>query len=764
MSEARISHLTQIIARCDALYYNEGSSPVPDSEYDRLVEELLSLGGDRPSRVGAHDPDADVRHARPMLSLDKAAGTSELDAWKAKADAAAGAGAKLSCEYKIDGLSLTLTYVAGRLVQAATRGDGNVGRDVFAVASQLDSIPSVLVGDFPPELTVRGEAYMSHSAFDALREAKQASGEKIPSNPRNAAAGSLMRKNVDIAASRGLELFVYDMVPVPDWPDSASECLSRLESFGLPVSPDVIVVDDVDGVQEYFDRVHEARPSLGFDIDGIVVKTDSTSLRDSMGVGSRTPYWAVACKFPAQEEVTRLLDIKVEVGRTGRLTPVAILEPVEVDGSMVERATLHNAVQLASKDVRIGDDVVVRKAGDIIPEVVAPLLENRTKGSSEWEFPADCPSCGGPVRVDPDAPDRYCDNPVCRSKVIASVEYFASRAAMDIKGLGPEQITALVDSELVSHPIDLYGLSAQDVHTVLVLRPKLARLQSATHLADVAGLQQVWDSVQEMGHPGVIRAMGVLADAVRDQLGGAPVRGADGALRKSAFSSLASPNRLHPSRIKEQEALSQPAVDAAQSAACLLEVALDNGDYEPGSVSHASAKLHAAIVASKTKPAARVLTGMGIRLCGRRVSGRILDAFGTFEVLAGADVEAIAAVEGVGPAAAANVREWLSSDQGAEVLFEISEHSVGTSHKVVTPGSTPEPRTRIVVTGKMSGTRTEMTARFEALGAKIAGSLSKNVDYLVTGEKPGASKVSKAESLGVKVVTEAEFTEIAGAR
>lgn len=753
MSEARIERLSRTIARCDDLYYNHGESPLPDSEYDRLVDELLSLGGVRPSRVGARDPGADVPHEVPMLSLGKVSGTSGLESWVQKVDQAADGGLSLSCEHKIDGLSVTLDYAAGALVGAATRGDGRVGRDVLAVVSRLPSVPSRLRGEVPPELTVRGEVYMPHETFEALCEAKRSAGEDAPANPRNAAAGALMRKDADTAAGQGLGLFVYDMVPVAGWPDSAVECLRRLAVLGLPVSPDATVVPDAAGVQEYFARVLSCRPGLGYDIDGIVVKADSMDVRNAMGVGSRTPYWAVACKFPAQEKITRLLGIEVEVGRTGRLTPVAELEPVPVDGSTVSRATLHNADQVSVKDVRVGDSVVVRKAGDVIPEVVSAVVSERPAGLVPWEFPTACPSCGGPVSVAFDAPDRYCADDACPGRSRALVEYFASRVAMDIRGLGPNQVGALMDAGLVSQPTDLYGLSAADVHRALVLRPPAQELASSATAGDVARcMQRAWSAALETAEPAAVAAMGAVAAALWEQVGGQSPLRRDGTVMRSGFSVLARTLRDCPDLVAEP--LSAPAAAAAASAAAALLTALGDPSLSV-SPSATAVAVHESIKTSKDRPAGRVLAGMGVRLCGSRVSGRLLDAFGTLPALASASVEEIAAVDGVGPAAAQNVHDWMSSGRGRQALAAVGRHQVGAPHGPATVR--PPSSVTIAVTGAMSGPRSQAVARFEALGAEVAGSLSSRVEFLVTGDRPGASKVAKARSLDIPIISEEEF-------
>ncbi len=488
----RAAELRERILRADAQYYEHDAPEIADADYDALVRELRALEETHPDLITPDSPTqriagtatvttfAPVVHRVPMTSLDNAMSEAELAAWSERvAKALQGAPARFVCELKIDGLAMSIRYEQGRLVQAATRGDGSVGEDVTANVATIAAIPDRLAGDQVPDvLEVRGEVYMPIASFDALRAAKQEENERriaagrkpepVPVNPRNAGAGSLRQKDPRVTAQRELAFWSYQLGEVVGGPafTSHSDTLEFLRSLGFPVNPEIRVVDSLAEVAELCLHWQEHRHDLAYEIDGVVTKIDDLAQRELLGFTSRAPRWAIAYKFPPEERTTLLCDIQVSIGRTGRATPFAVLEPVFVGGSTVGMATLHNEDQVRLKDVRPGDTVVVRKAGDVIPEVVGPVLSLRPDGAEPWTFPATCPGCGTElVRPEGEA-DTRCPNPGCPFQRDQRIIYFASRGAMDIEGLGERTVFQLSDAGLVADPADIYSLTVEQLLTL----------------------------------------------------------------------------------------------------------------------------------------------------------------------------------------------------------------------------------------------------------------------------------------------------------
>jgi DNA ligase (NAD+) len=474
----RIEELRAQIAYHDRRYYELDSPEIPDADYDRLVRELREIEGEHPELITPDSPTqrvsgapsvlfAPVRHLVPMMSLDNAMDLDELEAWAARiarVDPEA-LGADFVCELKIDGLAMSITYEHGRFVRAATRGDGVTGEDVTANVATIDALPKRLrwpedAGPVPSVMEVRGEVYMPVSAFEELNKRQVEAGQKTFANPRNSAAGSLRQKDPVITASRELSFWCYQIGARDGGPELArhGEALGLLRRCGLPVNPENAVVHGIEEVYAFCTRWRDHRHDLDYEIDGVVVKVDDLGLQQRLGATSHAPRWAVAFKFPPEERTTKLRDIMVSIGRTGRATPFAVLEPVFVGGSTVGLATLHNEDQVALKNVRPGDTVVVRKAGDVIPEVVGPVLSERPKRSRPWKFPAECPSCGTPLVRLPGESDTFCTNLECPAQRVQRIVHFASRGAMDIEGLGEKRVVQLVEAGLLSSPADVYRL------------------------------------------------------------------------------------------------------------------------------------------------------------------------------------------------------------------------------------------------------------------------------------------------------------------
>jgi len=472
----RVEALRQQINYHNYRYYVLDDPEIPDSEYDRLMRELQELERRYPElvtpdsptqRVGAAPLEAfgEVRHRVPMLSLANAFDDDELrefDARVRKLLDTAGP-VEYAAEPKLDGLAISLRYEAGRLVQGATRGDGYRGEDVTANVRTIDTIPLRLLGKrWPKVLEVRGEVFMSKSGFRRLNEEARRKGEKPFANPRNAAAGSLRQLDPRITAQRPLAFFAYGWgeLSVERLADTHAESLLRLRDFGLPIAPQLEVLQGVEACLDYHRRLLQARDALDYDIDGVVFKVNDLDAQARLGYVSRAPRWAIAHKFPAEEALTRVRDVEWQVGRTGALTPVARLEPVQVGGVTVQNATLHNLDEIRKKDIHIGDTVYVRRAGDVIPEIVRVLPERRPPDARPIELPERCPVCGSEViKPEGEAIARCTGGLYCPAQRKESIRHFASRRAMDIEGLGEKLVEQLVDRGLVHDPADLYGLT-----------------------------------------------------------------------------------------------------------------------------------------------------------------------------------------------------------------------------------------------------------------------------------------------------------------
>ena len=474
----RIGDLRRQIERHDYRYYVLDDPEVTDAAYDALMRELRELEAAHPDLVTPESPTqrvagrpaagfAEVVHALPMLSLDNAFSEDDLREFdrrvRERLDVER---VDYSAEPKIDGLAISVRYEAGVYVRAATRGDGTRGEDVTANVRTIAALPLRLQGDPPPVLEVRGEVYMARASFERLNARAAAAGEKTFANPRNAAAGSLRQLDPAVTASRALDVFFYGVGETGDWraPDRHSGVIAALRNFGLRTCPDATVVEGLDGCLGYYDRIGRARADLDYDIDGVVYKVDRLDWQRELGYVARAPRWAIAHKFPAQEEVTQVQDVDFQVGRTGALTPVARLKPVFVGGVTVSNVTLHNMDELERKDVRIGDTVVVRRAGDVIPEVVRVLVERRPADARRVRLPKTCPVCGSHVtRDEGEAVARCSGGLVCSAQRREALLHFASRRAMDVDGLGERIVEQLVESGRVQTPADLYGLTADEL-------------------------------------------------------------------------------------------------------------------------------------------------------------------------------------------------------------------------------------------------------------------------------------------------------------
>jgi DNA ligase (NAD+) len=496
--EERAASLRSEIDEHNRRYHELDDPTIPDADYDDLVRELRAIEEEFPELITPDSPTqriggrvavtfAPVVHRLAMMSLDNAFDEDELRAWGERLRRRLGDGdlptaVGYACEPKIDGLAVSLRYERGRFVQAATRGDGHTGEDVTANVATLRDVPARLPAGAPEVLEVRGEVYMSTAAFAALNEAQVSREQRPFVNPRNAAAGALRQKDPSITASRELSLWCYQLGEVVGGAELAthSATLEMMRELGFPVNPEIRRVATLDEVYAYCRDRQERRHELPYEIDGVVVKVDDLARRAELGATAKAPRWAIAYKFPPEERTTRLLDIMVSVGRTGRATPFAVLQPVFVGGVTVSQATLHNEDQVRAKDVRPGDTVVVRRAGDVIPEVLGAVLADRPADRLPWSFPTDCPVCGQPLVRPAGEADTRCVNDACPARSAGAIEHFASRGALDIEGLGEQRVRQLIELGLVRDVADLYTIDWD------VLRPldgwgdvSIANLQAA---------------------------------------------------------------------------------------------------------------------------------------------------------------------------------------------------------------------------------------------------------------------------------------------
>lgn len=663
---ARIQSLREQLCRCEYEYYVLDDPTLPDAEYDRLFRELAALEAAHPEYLDASSPTqrvggkpaagfAAVNHAIPMLSLDNIFDDEGLDAFCRRIGERLGGASSLTfcAEPKLDGLAVSLLYEAGRLVRGATRGDGSAGEDITLNVRTIRAIPLQLQGEgWPAQLEVRGEVIMPKAGFEAWNAQALAQGGKVFANPRNAAAGSLRQLDPAITASRPLTFYAYGIgLCEPDvLGDSHYQRLQRLKTWGLPVCDLVRLVTDAAGCQAYHDDILAGRDGLPFEIDGVVFKVDDLAQQDRLGFVARAPRWAVAHKFPAQEEITQVKDVEFQVGRTGAITPVARLAPVFVGGVTVSNATLHNADEIARLGLMIGDWVIIRRAGDVIPQIVSVVREQRDTASCQpIEFPASCPVCGSEVeRLPGEAVARCSGGLYCAAQRKEALRHFVARRALDIEGLGEKLIDQLVEQALVQNPADLFRLTREAL----------------------LGLERMGE----------------------------------------------------------------------KSASKLLE----------------------AIDQARLTSLPRFLFALGIREVGEATALGLAQHFRTLEAISDASVEQLLQVDDVGEVVAKHVYYFFRQPHNQAVLAALCQpHESGGAgiHWPAMPEreATTQPLAgkTVVLTGSLSQmSRDEAKQALQALGAKVAGSVSAKTSAVVAGEAAG-SKLAKAQALGIPVFDEA---------
>lgn len=659
-AKQKIEELRAVIAKHEYAYYVMDAPTVSDAQYDALMRELIAWETEYPSLVTATSPTQRVSgsplegfervvHRTPMRSLGNVFSKGELAAFDKRVRSGLDTDAPVTyvVEHKIDGLAMNLTYENGILVSGVTRGDGREGEDVTTNIKTIRSVPLELRSDevdVPTVLEVRGEVYMPKDAFHALNRKREKEGEQLFANPRNAAAGSLRQLDPRITAERSLDAIWY-AVGVTEGVElkTHQEMLAYLTKLGFKTSPVHESFDDIDKLFDYAVSWQDKRDALDYAIDGIVIKVDDLADRVRLGETAKDPRWATAYKFPAEEAETVVEDIVISVGRTGVLTPTAALRPVQLAGTTVSRATLHNEDYIKMKDIRIGDTVIVHKAGEIIPEVVRTLAEKRTGAEEAYVMPTVCPECGAPAERYESEAARKCTNPQCPARGREGLFHFVSRGAMNMDGIGPSVLTSMVASGLVRDVADLYTLTKEQLLTL---------------------------------------------DRVGD---------------KSADNILS------------------------------------------------------AIETSKEAGLARLLFALGIRHVGVKAAAVLAEHFGSMEALIAADYEAMVALDDIGQKIAESVIAYFSDEDNLRIVKRLDMYGVKMTEEKAERTATTLAGMTFVLTGTLDTlTRNETGAMIEAVGGKVTSSVSKKTSYVVAGREAG-SKLTKAQSLGIMVLNEAEF-------
>ncbi|APE01948.1 DNA ligase (NAD(+)) LigA [Alteromonas mediterranea] len=659
----KVAELRNTLNEYNYQYYVLDDPSIPDAVYDRDMQSLIALEKQYPSLQSPNSPSQkvggealsafeQVTHDVPMLSLDNAFDEESLLAFEKRLKDRLKDTSSLhfSCEPKLDGLAVSILYKNGELVRAATRGDGQVGENITANVRTISNVPLTLRGDAHPDrVEVRGEVFMPREGFAKLNEHQKNAGGKVFANPRNAAAGSLRQLDSKITAKRPLMFYAYSLgVVQPDnftLPTTHSERLSQLGKWGLPLCPDIDTAEGGRGCLDYYHHILEKRDNLPYDIDGVVFKVNRIDLQAALGFVARAPRWAIAQKFPAQEEVTKLLDVEFQVGRTGAITPVARLEPVFVGGVTVSNATLHNQDEITRLGVKVGDTVVIRRAGDVIPQVVSVVDTKRTGSETDIAFPSQCPVCGSQVeKLEDEAVARCTGGLICAAQRKQALKHFASRKAFDIDGLGDKLVDQLVDADLVHSPADFFTLS----------------------LGDVVGLE----------------------------------------------------------RMAEKSA----------------------------------SKLLSSLEASKQTTLAKFLYALGIREVGEATAANLAAHFETLDAIRDASIEALVEVQDVGEIVATHIFNFFNESHNTDVIDALLKEGINwPAIEKPDADNLPLEGKTCVITGTLSEMgRSDAKARLQLLGAKVAGSVSKNTDFLVAGEKAG-SKLTKAQELDVEVWDEAKL-------
>ena len=765
----QVAELREQLNHHNYRYYVLDSPEVSDAQYDALIRELRALEAEHPElvmpdsptqRVGAAPAEGfeQVEHPRPMFSLSNAFDDDEFLAWhKRVSDLLEGEAFDMVCELKYDGLAVALTYEDGVFVRGATRGNGTVGEDVTLNLRTIKSIPLRLLSeDVPQRLEVRGEVYFPKSLFAKFNEERAARGEQTYANPRNTAAGSLRQLDPRSTAERPLDIFIYSLgyAEGGDMPAYHWEMLQYLKRLGFKVSADSRRVQTPeDAIAFYKHWVKNAEEDLDAAADGVVVKVDNLDYQRHLGVVGREPRWAVAYKFPAVQEITRLLDIRVNVGRTGSINPYAVLEPVNIAGATVRQATLHNEDYIRGKDLLIGDWVVVERAGEVIPQVVSVIADRRDGSERDFRMPEACPSCAEPVVSPEDEAMSYCDNASCPAQLVRLLEHFVSRSAMDIEGMGIKWGEFLIQQGLIKDVADLYYLEPEH----------LARL-NLLDVIEAAKVRLFADALAAAGIPTVGKKS---ASIIAERFGNMSALSSASELNVGELSGVSARTAAaifaHFSELRMQPHFTRLGSDFLRNG--LIDVQSDlfyvNRKHllQPEMLRQKSvSNLLSAIEASKQRPLSRVLVALGIRHVGGEVAELLARSFTTIDNLMSADEEVLTAIPTIGPRIAESVVSYFRNEANRQVVEKLRAARVRLEDEPsAAPTEQPFVGLRFVVTGRLERfSRSQIQDTIKQYGGAVSGSVSKNTNYLVAGEG-GGSKLADAERLEVKVLTEDEL-------
>ena len=679
-AKEELERIAKEVAKSDIAYYQNDMPYLTDAEYDRLkhlnaeIEKKFPhlIRADSPSkRIGAplQSGFGKVSHRFPMLSLGDVFSMEEVEDFingvkrflNTEKDIA------FLCEPKIDGLSFTARFEKGVFVQGATRGDGSTGEDITENLRTISQLPQKIEGNVPDILEVRGEVYMSKADFMALNQKNESEGKKLFANPRNAAAGSLRQLNAQITKERNLSIFAYTWGEVSErlW-NTQEDFFNHLKNWGFPVNPNNTLCQTISDIENFFQNLMEIRASLAYDIDGVVYKVNDIALQERLGFLTRTPRWAIAHKFPAEQAVTTINNIRIQVGRTGALTPVADLVPVNVGGVIVSHATLHNEDEIKRKDVRIGDSVIIQRAGDVIPQIVAVIKEKRPTDSMEFVFPEKCPQCGAhAIREEDEAVRRCTGGLTCPAQAIERLKHFVSRDAMDIEGLGSKIIEDFYNEGIIKSPVDIFTLEERNSGNEYDL------------FSQNQGLQ-----------------------------------------------------------LEKREGWGRKSVE----------------------------NLFSAIKSRKNISLPKFIYALGIRQVGTATARLIAQNFGTWNNFAQdmilQETDKLTSIDGIGEAMAKDVVEFFQEEHNLQTIEQLKKYINIEDFADKINYETPLAGKTVVFTGTLTQmTRAEAKAKALSAGAKVAGSVSKNTDYVIIGADAG-SKATKAAELGVNIISEDDFLKM----
>ena len=775
-AKQRIEELRGLINYHNHRYYVLDSPEISDAEYDELIKELRQLEAEHPElvtpdsptqRVGAPPVEAFgvVEHPQPLLSLANAFSYEELAAWhKRVSNLLGGRQFDLVCEPKIDGLAVALTYVDGLLVTGATRGDGYRGEDITQNLRTIGSIPLSVPRDTPPRFEVRGEVYLPKAGFKKLNEERAKEELPLFANPRNAAAGSVRQLDSSITARRPLDIFIYAL----GWaegkasPDTHWKIMQYLKSLGFKINPNIALCRSLDETEKYYQSWVESRENFPYEADGIVVKVNPITLQQELGTVAHEPRWAIAYKFPAIQGITRLIDIGINVGRTGSLNPYAILEPVRVGGVVISSAALHNEEDIHRKDIRIGDWVVVQRAGEVIPEIVEPIVSRRTGEEKEfsmqektWEiyrirkrasgeemppgYPI-CPVCGSEVIKPQGEAMHRCTNTACPSQALERIKHFVSRGAMDIDGVGEKLCTALFHAGLVNDAGDLYNKLTKQ--TLREIKKKVERV--------IYRVQEAVTASENLTKTQFTALKRLTSEALSDRREVEDICAKYALTPEVALNLRKKIDEFLPEILKEEEVSRNLMWDHILTLEKLADKSISN--------------VLNSIKGSKKRTLARVIFALGILHVGEQYAELLAEQFHSIDQLAKASQEELSDLPSIGHRIAESIVAFFQQEGNKRIIEKLREKKVGQGlgkrkAKAVKPEELPLAGREFVFTGKLeSFSRSEAEAKIEALGGKAGSDVTKKTSYVVVGANPG-SKLAKAQKLGIKTMNETEFLE-----